>query len=72
MLREINFPRCPKLVKIQQTDEKTIRLDGYHGPKHRTTAHLDVSNEPSPEYTREVVEEFRQSIDAPLKGKKKQ
>lgn len=70
-LPEINFPRQPKLVLIQQTNDNTINLVGFHGYKKRTTANLSLDETTTPDGVREVVEEFRQSIDAPLKGKKK-
>lgn len=72
LLPEMNFPRTPKLVVIQTTSEGNLQLVGYRGHKKKGVAILDIDQETTPDGVKEVVEEFRQSIDAPLKGKKKQ
>lgn len=69
ILPAINFRRTPKLVCI---DTATMTLSGYFGKKRL----MKVRMEPAPgtdyfEEVAEVVEEFRMSINAPLKGKTK-
>jgi ribosomal protein L1 len=65
----INFPRSPKLVCI---DTKTMTLSGYHGKKCLTKVKMDnIDEDTTSEDIKEVIEEFRESINAPLKGKTK-
>ena len=65
---EMNFRKTPKLVCI---DTQTMTLSGYYGKKCLTKVQMNLEPNNDPEVVKEVVEEFRQSINAPLKGKTK-
>lgn len=65
---EMNFRRTPKLVCI---DTATMTLSGYYGKKRLCKVQMNLEENTDPEVVKEVVEEFRMSINAPLKGKTK-